>query len=262
MNKKRKTKNWIYNIAIVFFLGVMLFSLWHLIPLLLQEHEDNETQKQMEQMVLVEDDKDEKKIVTLQPDWDALQSSNPDIIGWIYVPDTEINYPIVQGSDNDFYLDHSSLKASNTIGAIFLDANAASDFSNFQSIIYGHSVMNSSVMFTQIASFADSSFFEAHPYLYLLTPKGTYRCDILALTKTDSKSDLYQTWFGSDAQKTDYFNRMYAQADLSREVEDVSTQDSLIMLSTCDLDYGLDSDKRILLHARLVPWEGTITYVE
>ena len=98
MNKKRR-KNWIYNIAIVFFLGIMVFSLWNLVPLLMQEHADNETQKEMEQMV--EKVEEETQIVTLDPDWEALQAANPQIIGWIYVPDTVINYPIVQGSDND-----------------------------------------------------------------------------------------------------------------------------------------------------------------
>lgn len=258
MNKKKK--NWIYNLAILFFLGVMLFSLWNLIPLLIQEKEDNDTQKTMEQMVLVEEE--EKKIVTLQPDWQALKEANSDIVGWIYIPDTVINYPIVQGSDNDFYLDHSSLKASNSIGSIFLDTAASSDFSDFLSIIYGHSVMNSSVMFTQVDSFENTDFFESHPYMYILTPEQTYRCDILALTKTTSETNLYQTWFGDDTQRWDYLDRLYTQANLTREVEDLSTEDSLIMLSTCDLDYGLDSNHRILLHARLKKWDGTITYEE
>ena len=57
MNKKRR-KNWIYNIAIVFFLGIMVFSLWNLVPLLMQEHADNETQKEMEQMVEKVEEKD------------------------------------------------------------------------------------------------------------------------------------------------------------------------------------------------------------
>ena len=257
MNKKRR-KNWIYNIAIVFFLGIMVFSLWNLVPLLMQEHADNETQKEMEQMV--EKVEEETQIVTLDPDWEALQAANPEIIGWIYVPDTVINYPIVQGSDNDYYLDHSSLGEANTIGSIFLDANASADLSDFHSIIYGHSVLNSSAMLTQVAQFADADFFEAHPYLYILTPQQTYRCDILALTKTTSDSALYQTWFGDDAQRESYLQLIYSQALHSREVEDLQTQDSIVMLSTCDLDYGLDSEYRILLHARLVPWEGTITY--
>lgn len=247
-----------YNIAIVFFLGVMLFSLWHLIPLLMQEHADNETQREVEQMV--EKVEEETKIVTLDPDWTALQAANPQIVGWIYVPDTVINYPLVQGNDNEFYLDHSSLGEANTIGSIFLDAAAASDFSDFLTIVYGHSVMNSSAMLTQTAKFADADFFAAHPYLYLLTPQGNYRCDIAALTKTTSDSSLYQTWFGDDSQRQSYLQQIYAQALYSRELTDLSTQDHWIMLSTCDLDYGLDSSNRILLHARLTPWEEAITY--
>ena len=134
MKQKKNKKRWIYNIAILFFLGVMIFSLWNLIPLLIQDHRDNETQKEMVQMV--EKKQEDDKTVALEPDWKKLQESNPDIIGWIYVPDTVINYPIVQSKDNSYYLNHSSLKDVNTIGAIFLDFNASSDLSDFHSIIY------------------------------------------------------------------------------------------------------------------------------
>lgn len=89
MKQKKNKKRWIYNIAILFFLGVMIFSLWNLIPLLIQDHRDNETQKEMVQMV--EKKQEDDKTVALEPDWKKLQESNPDIIGWIYVPDTVIN---------------------------------------------------------------------------------------------------------------------------------------------------------------------------
>lgn len=260
MKQKKNKKRWIYNIAILFFLGVMIFSLWNLIPLLIQDHRDNETQKEMVQMV--EKKQEDDKTVALEPDWKKLQESNPDIIGWIYVPDTVINYPIVQSKDNSYYLNHSSLKDVNTIGAIFLDFNASSDLSDFHSIIYGHSVINSSAMFSQIKEFYDEDFFKEHPYLYLLTPEQNYRCDIVALTKTTSESFLYQIGFSGAEDQEAFLERMMSEASLSRETDDLSADDSIVTLSTCDIAYGLDSDKRILLHARLVPWDETILYEE
>lgn len=260
MKQKKNKKRWIYNIAILFFLGVMIFSLWNLIPLLIQDHRDNETQKEMVQMV--EKKQEDDKTVALEPDWKILQESNPDIIGWIYVPDTVINYPIVQSKDNSYYLNHSSLKDVNTIGAIFLDFNASSDLSDFHSIIYGHSVINSSAMFSQIKEFCDEDFFKEHPYLYLLTPEQNYRCDIVALTKTTSESFLYQIGFSGAEDQEAFLERMMSEASLSRETDDLSADDSIVTLSTCDIAYGLDSDKRILLHARLVPWDETILYEE
>ena len=260
MKQKKNKKRWIYNIAILFFLGVMIFSLWNLIPLLIQDHRDNETQKEMVQMV--EKKQEDDKTVVLEPDWKKLQESNPDIIGWIYVPDTVINYPIVQSKDNSYYLNHSSLKDVNTIGAIFLDFNASSDLSDFHSIIYGHSVINSSAMFSQIKEFCDEDFFKEHPYLYLLTPEQNYRCDIVALTKTTSESFLYQIGFSGAEDQEAFLERMMSEASLSRETDNLSADDSIVTLSTCDIAYGLDSDKRILLHARLVPWDETILYEE
>lgn len=260
MKQKKNKKRWIYNIAILFFLGVMIFSLWNLIPLLIQDHRDNETQKEMVQMV--EKKQEDDKTVALEPDWKKLQESNPDIIGWIYIPDTVINYPIVQSKDNSYYLNHSSLKDVNTIGAIFLDFNASSDLSDFHSIIYGHSVINSSAMFSQIKEFCDEDFFKEHPYLYLLTPEQNYRCDIVALTKTTSESFLYQIGFSGAEDQEAFLERMMSEASLSRETDNLSADDSIVTLSTCDIAYGLDSDKRILLHARLVPWDETILYEE
>lgn len=260
MKQKKNKKRWIYNIAILFFLGVMIFSLWNLIPLLIQDHRDNETHKEMVQMV--EKKQEDDKTVALEPDWKKLQESNPDIIGWIYVPDTVINYPIVQSKDNSYYLNHSSLKDVNTIGAIFLDFNASSDLSDFHSIIYGHSVINSSAMFSQIKEFCDEDFFKEHPYLYLMTPEQNYRCDIVALTKTTSESFLYQIGFSGAEDQEAFLERMMSEASLSRKTDDLAADDSIVTLSTCDIAYGLDSDKRILLHARLVPWDETILYEE
>ena len=179
MKKKKNIRKWLYNIAILFFLGVMVYAACNLIPLLIQDHQDNETQKEWESLVLREPNEEEQQeidgeeedqepvSVVLSPDWNALQSTNPDIVGWIYIPDTVINYPIVQGSDNDYYLDHSSMNNTNTIGSIFLDAAASADFTDLNTIVYGHSVTQSNAMFTQLALFEDQSFFESHRYIYI-----------------------------------------------------------------------------------------------
>lgn len=112
----------------------MIFAACNLIPLLIQDHQDNETRKEWDSMVLKKQDQEDQdgteeeessEPVVLDPDWASLQSTNPDIVGWIYIPDTVINYPIVQGSDNEYYLDHSSMRNVNTIGSIFLDAAAS-----------------------------------------------------------------------------------------------------------------------------------------
>lgn len=269
MEKKKNIRKWLYNIAILFFLGVMIFAACNLIPLLIQDHQDNETRKEWDSMVLKKQDQEEQdgteeeessEPVVLDPDWASLQSTNPDIVGWIYIPNTVINYPIVQGSDNEYYLDHSSMRNVNTIGSIFLDAAASSDFSDLNTIIYGHSVAQSDAMFTQLAFFEDQSFFESHRYVYLLTPKQNYRCEIMALTKTKSDSFHYQIGFAPNHYWTEYLDQVMAEAMYTHDVGEISENDRVIMLSTCDLDYGVGSEYRILLHARLQNFDGVIRY--
>ena len=195
MKKKKNIRKWLYNIAILFFLGVMVYAACNLIPLLIQDHQDNETQKEWESLVLREPNEEEQQeidgeeedqepvSVVLSPDWNALQSTNPDIVGWIYIPDTVINYPIVQGSDNDYYLDHSSMNNTNTIGSIFLDAAASADFTDLNTIVYGHSVTQSNAMFTQLALFEDQSFFESHRYIYILRRPSRIRSSIRSASR-------------------------------------------------------------------------------
>lgn len=272
MKKKKNIRKWLYNIAILFFLGVMVYAACNLIPLLIQDHQDNETQKEWESLVLREPNEEEQQeidgeeedqepvSVVLSPDWNALQSTNPDIVGWIYIPDTVINYPIVQGSDNDYYLDHSSMNNTNTIGSIFLDAAASADFTDLNTIVYGHSVTQSNAMFTQLALFEDQSFFESHRYIYILTLSQNYRCEIMALTKTKSDSFLYQIGFAPNHYWTDYLDQMMAEAMYTHDVGEISENDRVVMLSTCDLDYGVGSEYRILLHARLQNFDGVIRY--
>ena len=149
---------------------------------------------------------------------------------------------------------------TNTIGSIFLDAAASADFTDLNTIVYGHSVTQSNAMFTQLALFEDQSFFESHRYIYILTPSQNYRCEIMALTKTKSDSFLYQIGFAPNHYWTDYLDQMMAEAMYTHDVGEISENDRVVMLSTCDLDYSVGSEYRILLHARLQNFDGVIRY--
>ena len=78
-------------------------------------------------------------------DFQALKKINSDIIAWIRVPDTKIDYPIVQGKDNAYYLKHTFQKTEHAAGSIFLDVDNEADFSNRKSILYGHNMKDGSM---------------------------------------------------------------------------------------------------------------------
>ena len=117
-------------------------------------------------------------------DFEALRQLGGDVIGWICLPDTVINYPVVQGRDNSYYLDHFPDGTSSVGGSIFADCACPSDFSGQNTILYGHNMRDGS-MFALIDDYIDPAFCEAHPFFYLNTPTQNYRVDIFAGFTTD-----------------------------------------------------------------------------
>ena len=104
-------------------------------------------------------------------DFKALKKINPDIVAWIRIPDTSIDYPVVQGNDDFYYLTHTFKKAEHVAGAIFLDSDNNADFSDDKNIIYGHNMKDGS-MFRGLRNFLDDEFLKEHHILYLYLPDG------------------------------------------------------------------------------------------
>ena len=107
-------------------------------------------------------------------DFRALKKINPDIVAWIRIPDTSIDYPVVQGNDDSYYLTHTFKKAEHVAGAIFLDSDNNADFSDDKNIIYGHNMKDGS-MFRGLRNFLDDEFLKEHQILYLYLPDGLCR---------------------------------------------------------------------------------------
>ena len=102
-------------------------------------------------------------------DFKALKKINPDIIAWIRIPDTSIDYPVVQGNDDSYYLTHTFKKTEHVAGAIFLDSDNNADFSDDKNIIYGHNMKDGS-MFRGLRNFLGDKFLKEHHILYLYLP--------------------------------------------------------------------------------------------
>ncbi len=107
-------------------------------------------------------------------DFAALEGVNSDIVAWLYGADTGLNYPIVQAEDNDYYLYRLLDGTWNKNGTIFMDYVNRSDFSDQNTLVYGHH-MKSGAMFGALVQYKKQEFYDAHPYLYLYTPQQSYR---------------------------------------------------------------------------------------
>ncbi len=132
-------------------------------------------------------------------DFVGLKEVNPDVVGWIKIEDTPINYPIVHSHDNDEYLSMSWNLSESIMGAIFLDCACNSDFSNENVVIHGHNMKNGS-MFRALNNYVDETYYEEHPYVWICTPTTQTQYAIISVNHSYSTTDAYFNNFvlGSD----------------------------------------------------------------
>ncbi|MBP0986329.1 MAG: class B sortase, partial [Oscillospiraceae bacterium] len=114
-----------------------------------------------------------RQLQNIGADFAALGEINDEVVGWIQIPNTKINYPVAQSGDNSYYLRHMFNKEYNPGGGIFLDYRNSSNFSSKHSLMYGHP-MNNGTMFTNITTYTTQSYYDGHTYGLLYTPSGNY----------------------------------------------------------------------------------------
>lgn len=180
-------------------------------------------------------------------DFSQLKNTNSDIAGWITIDNTYIDYPILQSDDNAYYLYRTATKEYSGLGSIFLDYRNNKDFSDFNSILYGHN-MSSNKMFGQIVDFKEKSFFDTHKTGTLYVAGKTYQLEIFACGVTKSTSDYYKYGFSSVAEKEDHIKMLKDTAVQWRD-SDIGVNDRILALSTCSYEY---KDARTVVLAKIV----------
>lgn len=179
--------------------------------------------------------------------FDELMTINTDIIGWIVIEDTSIDYPILQADDNSHYLKTTFEGASSSSGAIFMDYRNNSDFSDSNSIIYGHKMRNGT-MFQDLSEYKSQDFFNEHPTFIIYTPECEYRCEVFAAYVTSAVSEAYVLDFSSADSFVQYLNTAISKS-LIKTGTIVYSTDRIVTLSTCDYTYN---NARMVVHARMV----------
>lgn len=171
------------------------------------------------------------------PDFAALRAINPDIAGWLECPGTVLNYPVVQGTDNSYYLKHLFNRDTNAYGAPFVDCANAPGFTDENTIIYGHHMKNGS-MFASLVNYKQQAYYDAHPVLYLSTPDGVYRVELFAGYVTSGRADnpVYTRNFGDKALFLHFLMDAKAKSDFAADVR-VTAEDRILTLSTCTYEY-------------------------
>lgn len=146
---------------------------------------------------------DESIIMVLKVDFEALLQVNDDVIGWIYVEDTDISYPLLCGRDNQQYLFQSYEKKYLTAGSIFMDYRCSRDFTDSRTVIYGHNMHNGS-MFGKLDKYSKDDFLLSHPFVYILFPTGkTLKYEVKRAYMTDIEGEVYKLPSGEAKEPED-----------------------------------------------------------
>lgn len=169
-------------------------------------------------------------------DFSALASQNEDIYAWIYIPDTNINYPICQSHvDDNYYLEHDVYGNYSFAGAIYSQVCNSRDFTDRVTVLYGHNMANGS-MFANLHYFADSNFFENHDKIYIYTADRKLTYKVVSSFIYDDRHIMNTFDFADDAQFQNYLDTIQNPRSVSMKVRSgvsLSTSDKILTLSTC-----------------------------
>ena len=193
----------------------------------------------------------EEPIPVAEIDFAALTAVNSDVVAWICCPDTVINYPVVLGGDNEYYLTHLVDGTENGNGTLFIDWKNSRDFSDENTVVYGHH-MQSGKMFACLVEYADQAFFDAHPIIYLVTPEAKYKIELFSGYTTTFDSSAYTLRFSSSHEYAEWLREIARKSDFKANMH-LSTNDHIITLSTCAYSFY---DARYVVHGRLTQVGG------
>ena len=183
-------------------------------------------------------------------DFDALRVTCPDIVGWIEIPGTVIDYPIVQGEDNVFYLKHLPDGTANVNGSIMMDQVNSPVFADDVTILHGHH-MRSGAMFGDLNEYEREAYYLEHPMMRLYTPAGDYDVAIFAAYSVDGATFAYPTVFSGREGFEAFLHRARTRSYFQTDVE-VAYGDRILMLSTCAYAY---ENERFLVVGKILEEE-------
>lgn len=182
----------------------------------------------------------------------ALRVQNSDLAGWITIPNSRIDYPIVYTDNNDYYLNHGFDRSYLAAGTIFIDyRNSANLLENQNTVIYGHNML-SGAMFSCISDFFSKSYFNENRYIYIYTDEGilVYKTFNIYKVKINKDVSYIKTSFDSDEEFVEFCYEMKDHSAVKVEDVEFSESDRIITLSTCTNSHN--DNERYCLQAKLI----------
>lgn len=257
--KRKKNKSLTSYLITFACLSIFIYAAYNLSGILYDYYTNHKVLNDLQE-IYYQDRKDDD--LTDQDHWsekrirsgfEDLKTMNEDVVGWITIDGTKIDYPIMQAEDNIEYLDTNYYGDKSIAGSIFMDFRNDITMNENNLILYGHRVKDGS-MFQQLTKYLDEDFFESHRTFTIDTLYDRYEAEIFAVYNTMIDFNYIQTDFSSESDFNELIQginqRSIYETDLS-----LAPSDQMITLSTCE--YTLDpDDSRLVVHAKLTKIDG------
>ena len=244
LSNKKVRKVLLFICVVVFLfcaynLGKIAYDYWKI-----SQGTDDMIEEYVEEVEEEEEEEEEFDPLSRTIDFESLLERNSDVVGWIYIPGTNIDEALLQGDDNDEYLRADVDGEYNYAGSLFMSCNNSSDLTDMNSIIYGHNMKNGT-RFHDLRYYINNydTYFEEHPMVYIYLPDGSVNCyQIIASATIDSDSDFYSIRSDYEAYIEEIESTAYYKVDYDE------AESPIIMLSTC---HSSIDDARYVVWAKL-----------
>lgn len=197
--------------------------------------EDNELLEQEKENA--EEDDTIEEVVEIPIDFESLQKRNSDIYAWIQIPETKVDYPIVQHeSDDSYYLDHTVEGKKGYPGSIYTELVNGKDFQDANTLIYGHNMKNGS-MFGDLSLYKNSTYMKEHSQIVIYTTEHIYTYQVFAAVTYDNRHIMYAFDFSEEEGMEQFLHSLKTVRNMSSYIDksvEVTSSDRLIILSTCN----------------------------
>lgn len=183
----------------------------------------------------------------IQERFTELLAQNEDVIGWLHIPNTKVDYPVAQSNDNDYYLHRDLNRKKSDPGTLFMDFRNAGDATDRHAIIFGHNMKNGS-MFGSLKQYKQKEFYEANRFFTYSTLYEDTQWEIFAAYISPATLKLIQTDFADDAAFMDFIAVRQSKSMYPDDIA-VKPTDRILTLITCSYEFP---DARFVIHARKV----------
>lgn len=235
INKKRV----VIWIIMIILLVIIIASFLYIAKFIFDQKNSKETSDILSKIKINEsevDDKTTERMLQVR----KLKEENPDVVGWLEIPDTNISYPVLQGDDNSYYMTHDYKKEYTIDGSLFLDKDYDWDKPSSNLLIYGHNNRGHDTMFVHLLDYKDEEFYKEHPVIRFTTDKEDAEYEIISAFESrvyyKSEKNVFRYYYFVDAKNKEEYDEYVnnaKKASLYNTGKTAEYGDQLITLSTC-----------------------------